>query len=183
MKQNDLKNDLNRQNTKRKQNKTIERDALLLHSNARSLRSPLHSQWLLNLLTSNDVSGPTGCQPIVLTGDYHFGDIKTACGGPDTLYGASLGIDLSPPNCVVQHMASGMTHTPAATYHDCDHPSFLKDHSGLREEAGQDECSIITGPNWGEIVYDGHKKLSIRSRGEDGEIVTETELDVSDRIR
>ncbi|GMH91083.1 hypothetical protein TL16_g11955 [Triparma laevis f. inornata] len=144
----------------------------------------VEQKWLMNLLTSEGVAGSTGCQPIVLTGDYHFGDIKTACAGTDTLYGPELGIDSgSNERCIIQHMASGMSHTTATTYYDCDHPDFLKDHSGLRVEAGQDECSIITGPNWGEILYDGKKQLNIRSRGEDGDIITEIVLDVSDSCK
>ena len=144
----------------------------------------VEQKWLMNLLTSEAAAGSSGCQPIVLTGDYHFGDIKMACSGPGTLYGNELGIDHKPDRrCVLQHMSSGMSHTTAVPHSTCEHPEYLKDHSGMREEAGQDECSLVAGPNFGEMEFKADGTLSIRARGEEGEVLSEIVLDVEDSCK
>ena len=130
------------------------------------------------------ISNVVVAQPIVLTGDYHYGDIKMACSGPSTAYGSALGIDhASERRCVLQHMASGMSHTTAVQHSSCDHPKYLKDRAGMREEAGQDECSLVSGPNFGEMDYAADGTLSLRSRGEEGDILSEIVLDVEDQCK
>ena len=142
-------------------------------------------RWLLNLLMESG-DGNKGRSPIVLAGDYHFSDLRRVCPGEGKAYGEVLGTNKRPDGgaCVYQHMASGLSHTTAVPHTQCEFPPYIKDRSGMREEAGQDECSIVQGPNWGEVKINGEtREVELRIReGTDGGVKTSVTLDVDNRF-
>lgn len=90
----------------------------------------------------------TGCN-IILTGDYHFSDIKAMHHGSDTKY-ASFDLyntqNMIQPT-IYQLMASGLT---SSTGKDFVCEDFRLDPMGLRTHA---ECNIVTGPNFGRVSF------------------------------
>ncbi|CAN0040100.1 unnamed protein product, partial [Ascophyllum nodosum] len=92
-----------------------------------------------NLLSQ--LSKAPGCS-VILTGDYHYGDIKALQPGPDTSYAdwyASQ--DYKYP--IYQVMSSGMTVSTAEENRMCEGPYV--DEAGLRP---YDECSMVLDPNF-----------------------------------
>ena len=97
--------------------------------------------------------------PIVLVGDYHFGDIKYAKSGPSGYtYAESLGISdrVSSNSGILQVMSSGMSYEACESTTSCH--SYYTDYSGMRKSAGQEPCSIVIGPNFGSVQYRKEKQ-------------------------
>lgn len=91
------------------------------------------------------ISTSHGCA-VVLTGDYHFADIKALRGG-DRVYASYYNSShLSKP--IVQVMASGMSASTARNF-SCE--DFRLDPMGLRTHP---ECSFVTGPNYGRLLME-----------------------------
>jgi alkaline phosphatase D len=136
---------------------------------------PVSRNWLINLLmdagaTSADGKSGMGCSyPIVLTGDYHFSDIKVIKGGASSSYGSAYGIEgRSGDDFLIQVMSSGMSHTTAVPHTNCH--TYLIDYAGMRTEASLSDCGIVAGPNFGEVVFEWEKGLMhLRILGGDDE--------------
>ncbi len=94
---------------------------------------------LLHLLSSNSV----GCA-VVLTGDFHFGDIKVLLPGSHTKY-AQLYNSTANSKPIYQVMASGMSESTAKPA-SCE--SYRLDPLQLRTHP---ECDFVTGPNFGRV--------------------------------
>eukprot|EP00903_Cladosiphon_okamuranus_P013391 g12479.t1 len=118
-----------------------------------------------NLLSQ--VSKAPGCS-VILTGDYHWGDIKALLPGADTPYAewySSEGNEFP----VYQVMASGMTTSTAVKNRGCD--GFYLDEAGLRTHP---ECDLVQDPNFGllQVNYDdgkeGFSSLEMQIRDWDG---------------
>ena len=139
--------------------------------------------WLINLLMDvGDLN--SGNSPILLVGDYHYADFKKVCPGPSTPYGSALGIDHRDPggSCVYQHMSSGLSHSTAVPHANCDYPPYLGDYAGMRSEASQDPCSVVQGPNFGQLDVDIRGgEITLMNRNETGEVVTSITLDLNNR--
>ncbi|CAM9699898.1 unnamed protein product [Chrysoparadoxa australica] len=98
-----------------------------------------------NLLSMIDQA--PGCT-VVLTGDYHFSDIKSLQPGEQPGYSdwfASASFRRSIP----QVMASGLTSSTAIPGTSCS--SYRLDPAGLRDHA---ECDIVLDPNFGNAMTD-----------------------------
>lgn len=101
---------------------------------------------LLHLLGGEEVSGCV----IVLTGDYHFSDLKKLepdnghLYGNDSVYGSSTNV-----KPVWQVMASGLTASTAHEPQPCD--GYRRDPLHLRTH---EECSFVTGANYGRILLE-----------------------------
>jgi alkaline phosphatase D len=93
---------------------------------------------LLHLLSQT-----SGCV-IVLTGDFHFSDIKVLNPGSSKKY-ASVYNSASNPKPIYQVMASGMSYSTGQNYTCSD---FRLDPLQLRTHP---ECSFVTGPNFGMV--------------------------------
>lgn len=92
-------------------------------------------------------SSTKGCV-IILTGDYHFGDIKRLKKGPETIYSSFEYYDSSENlQDLYQIMSSGLT---SSTARDWTCEDFRLDPMGLRTHA---ECSFVTGPNFGKLLF------------------------------
>ncbi|KAG1658589.1 hypothetical protein FOA52_016201 [Chlamydomonas sp. UWO 241] len=106
-----------------------------------------------NLLHSLTASATTGCV-LVLTGDYHYSDIKLVRPGSGTGYSSSLQTaSLARP--LWQFMASGMS--PETARHsgtDCK-GSYREDLVGLRPLGA---CSYYSDPNFGVVDIDWDKR-------------------------
>eukprot|EP01038_Epipyxis_sp_PR26KG_P008218 gene8218-11124_t len=88
----------------------------------------------------------TGC-PIVLTGDFHFADLKILQPGNQTKYGDYYNSkDNSKP--IYQIMSSGMSDSTARSI-TCE--DYTLDPLGLRPHG---ECSFVTGANFGRILFE-----------------------------
>ncbi|CAM9266786.1 unnamed protein product, partial [Hapterophycus canaliculatus] len=90
----------------------------------------------------NQLATAPGCT-VILTGDYHWGDIKAMQPGEETPYWEwySSGGNKFP---VYQVMASGMTTSTAIEGRTCD--GFYLDNVGLRTHP---ECDLVQDPNFG----------------------------------
>jgi len=112
-----------------------------------------------------------GCV-VVLTGDYHFADIKAAF--PDT------DGDTSPPYSgpyatnklgqpIYQVMSSGLSESTAPLSNlaeDCT--GFMRDEDGLRLGG---KCSMYTAPNFGMVEVDwGRRRVELSIRTKDGSV-------------
>ncbi len=113
---------------------------------------------------------------IVLTGDYHFSDIKALQSGYQRY--ADYYNSSSNSKTVFQVMASGMSSSTARNV-SCE--DYRLDPMGLRTHP---ECSFVTGPNFGKLVmeYDeqGHLstvRLQILSGVQANEVLLETIID------
>ncbi|KAG2486941.1 hypothetical protein HYH03_014440 [Edaphochlamys debaryana] len=97
----------------------------------------------------------SGCV-VILTGDFHYGDIKLITPGPGTPYAGTLQTGrLRKP--IYQIMASGMTDSTAK--HDgapCA-GSFREDLLGLRPLG---RCSYMDGPNFGMVEVDWEAQVA-----------------------
>ncbi|CAM9775545.1 unnamed protein product [Ascophyllum nodosum] len=90
----------------------------------------------------SQVAGAPGCS-VILTGDYHWGDIKTMMPGADTPYAEWYSShDFEFP--IYQVMGSGMTTSTAMKGRSCE--GFIHDDVGLRTPG---ECDIVLDPNFG----------------------------------
>ena len=94
---------------------------------------------LLHLISSN----PIGCA-VVLTGDFHFSDIKVLLPGSHTKY-AQLYNSSGNSKAIYQVMASGMSESTAKPM-SCE--SYRLDPLQLRTHP---ECDFVTGPNFGRV--------------------------------
>ncbi|CAM9620288.1 unnamed protein product, partial [Ascophyllum nodosum] len=83
-----------------------------------------------------------GCS-VILTGDYHWGDIKAMQPGSDTPY-AEWYASQDNEFPIYQVMGSGMTTSTAEKGRKCE--SYLRDKMGLRTH---EECDIVLDPNFG----------------------------------
>ncbi|KAI7841581.1 hypothetical protein COHA_004751 [Chlorella ohadii] len=117
----------------------------------------------LNLLHTlqRHAAATKGCY-IVITGDYHYSDIKVAKPGADqlTLYSDAYQTgNWSTP--IYQVMASGMTNSTARPDAKCE--GYRKEWAGLRIEG---ECGFVKLPSFGmlEIDWDA-RRLSMQIRG------------------
>jgi len=92
----------------------------------------------------------TGCV-VILTGDYHFADIKYLQPGHDKPYSDALQTDkLEKP--IWQVMASGLSNLTAHPTNEIAHcRDYLVDNDGQRPGGA---CSIYTAPNFGMIEVD-----------------------------
>ncbi|CAB1097696.1 unnamed protein product [Ectocarpus sp. CCAP 1310/34] len=120
-----------------------------------------------NLLSQ--VSKAPGCS-VILTGDYHYGDIKALLPGGETPYWewySSEGNDFP----VYQVMASGMTTSTAERNRSCD--TFYLDDVGLRTHP---ECDLVQDPNFGllqvgfEDGTEGFSSLEMQIRDWNGTV-------------
>eukprot|EP00200_Dunaliella_tertiolecta_P004176 CAMPEP_0202341118 /NCGR_PEP_ID=MMETSP1126-20121109/2261_1 /ASSEMBLY_ACC=CAM_ASM_000457 /TAXON_ID=3047 /ORGANISM="Dunaliella tertiolecta, Strain CCMP1320" /LENGTH=624 /DNA_ID=CAMNT_0048931911 /DNA_START=143 /DNA_END=2017 /DNA_ORIENTATION=- len=113
-------------------------------------------------------SGP-GCV-IILTGDFHFGDIKQVLPGPGKPYSSLLASDkLTRP--IYQVMASALTNSTAMGPSALCKGDFEEDLVGLRQPPGGD-CTFFAGPNFGMVEVDWESrraKLQVRD-GATGDI-------------
>jgi len=108
---------------------------------------------LIKLMMDAGASSKSPCNPVTIVGDYHFSDFKMIRGGRESLYGSAYGIDSrSDSDYLIQIMASGMSHETAVPHESCY--DYLVDYSGMRKEARQESCGIVTGPNFGRIRLD-----------------------------
>ena len=89
-------------------------------------------------------STSTGSCSVVLTGDFHFSDIKVLDPGPSTAY-ASLYHSAGNSKPVYQLMASGMSESTAKLV-SCE--SYRLDPLHLRTHP---ECDFVTGPSFGMV--------------------------------
>ena len=96
------------------------------------------------------MSSVSGCS-IVLTGDYHFSDIKAIRSGSDTPYAPFYGT-ANNSQTIYQVMASGMSES-TGIYYSCE--DFRLDPMKLRTHP---ECDFVTGPNFGRIILDYDEK-------------------------
>lgn len=96
---------------------------------------------LLHIVAGSD-SG--GCA-VILTGDFHFSDIKILQTGNETSY-SDIYQSARNPRPVYQIMASGMSDSTAKPA-ECD--SFRLDPLGLRTHK---ECEFVTGPSFGRVI-------------------------------
>ncbi|CAN0212970.1 unnamed protein product [Pylaiella littoralis] len=116
-----------------------------------------------------------GCS-VILTGDYHFGDIKAMLPGAETSYSEWYS---SQDNAfpVYQVMASGMTTSTATVGRSCD--TFYLDEAGLRTHP---ECDMVQDPNFGfleasfEDGTEGFASLEMQVRDWNGNIRVSTTL-------
>ncbi|EFN59092.1 hypothetical protein CHLNCDRAFT_137864 [Chlorella variabilis] len=100
-----------------------------------------------------------GCW-IVLTGDYHFSDIKVASPGSGHPYSQAYDTAnwVTP---IYQVMASGMTNSTARPAAPCD--GYRKEHSGLRVEG---DCGFVKLAAFGMLDFDwAQRRLSMQIRG------------------
>jgi alkaline phosphatase D len=108
-----------------------------------------------------------GC-PVVITGDFHFSDLKVLRPGKNLYTSDYLSETLEKP--IYQVMASGMT-TDTAKTATCQ--GFHRDRMGLRVPG---ECNFVSGPAFGVVEVDwegGVVSLQIRD-GSKGEVQVET---------
>lgn len=124
---------------------------------------PVAQSNLIHILSKVD----NGCV-IVLTGDYHFSDIKMAEGGSDTPYSPYFPTEnLTQP--IYQVMSSGLTESTAKDY-DSDEPcrTFREDQVGLRPFG---PCGHVVKPSFGMLEIDWesrivHMQLRAKETGE-----------------
>ncbi|KAL3681968.1 hypothetical protein R1sor_024924 [Riccia sorocarpa] len=111
-----------------------------------------------------------GCV-VVLTGDFHFSDIKVLQPGEQSYSDAYGSFDL--PRPIYQVMASGLT-SDTAQMAACD--GYRVDRSGFRPGG---ECAFVSEPAFGmiEIDWDAPEKLAkLQVRDESGEVKIESIL-------
>eukprot|EP00903_Cladosiphon_okamuranus_P012811 g11973.t1 len=120
-----------------------------------------------NLLSQ--LSKAPGCS-VIVTGDYHWGDIKALLPGADTPYAewySSEGNEFP----IYQVMSSGMTYSTAHPNRTCD--DWYLDEAGLRTHP---ECDLVLDPNFGllqvkfEDHRDGFSSLEMQIRDLDGTV-------------
>ncbi|BBN15673.1 hypothetical protein MPTK1_6g21440 [Marchantia polymorpha subsp. ruderalis] len=122
----------------------------------------------LNLL--HNLAQAPGCV-VVLTGDFHFSDIKVLQPGSQKYSGAYDSFHL--PRAIYQIMASGLT-TDTAQHAPCD--GYRIDKAGFRPEG---ECAFVSGPAFGmiEIDWDTPEQLAkLQIRDEFGVVTLESTL-------
>eukprot|EP01039_Chlorochromonas_danica_P000349 gene350-374_t len=90
------------------------------------------------------ISQSSGCA-IVLTGDYHFSDIKVLQPGNTA---ATSYYPLKGEKPLYQVMSSGLSYSTAVNYTCAD---FRKDPLNLRTHP---ECSFVRGPNFGRLLLE-----------------------------
>lgn len=113
----------------------------------------------VNLL--HTLANASGCV-VILTGDFHFADIKAVHPGPDTAYAASLQTHHL-NKTLYQVMASGMTNSTA---HGGACDSYRKDYVGLRPGG---PCAFSAQPNFGLVEVDwGARVVTLSIRKEIG---------------
>ncbi|CAM9938935.1 unnamed protein product [Ectocarpus sp. 6 AP-2014] len=100
-----------------------------------------------NLLSQ--VSKAPGCS-VILTGDYHYGDIKALIPGGETPYWEWYSSEGNDFPVYQQVMASGMTTSTAERNRSCD--TFYLDEVGLRTHP---ECDLVQDPNFGLLQQVG----------------------------
>lgn len=118
----------------------------------------------LNLLhTLQRHAAATGGCYVVLTGDYHYSDIKLAKPGSGLNYSTTY----ETPSWVTpiyQVMASGMSNSTARPDAPCQ--GYRRETSGLRIEG---ECGFVKVPAFGMLVFDwDRRQLSMQIRGGEG---------------
>eukprot|EP00611_Tribonema_gayanum_P005967 TRINITY_DN151_c0_g1_i3.p1 TRINITY_DN151_c0_g1~~TRINITY_DN151_c0_g1_i3.p1 ORF type:complete len:494 (+),score=147.18 TRINITY_DN151_c0_g1_i3:660-2141(+) len=97
--------------------------------------------------SSSNGSGSSACT-VVLTGDFHYADIKLMQPGEKMAYAQWLGTaEYQRP--LLQVMASGMTLSTAVSGRQCS--GYLLDPAGLRDHP---ECDIVLDPNFGLLQVD-----------------------------
>jgi len=104
-------------------------------------------------------SATTGCV-VILTGDYHFADMKVLQPGGGQPYSDSLQTEkLSRP--MYQVMSSGMSDLTAFPTNDAEHcSSYRVDEDGLRPDG---RCSLYTAPNFGMVEVDWDSNVATLS--------------------
>jgi alkaline phosphatase D len=116
---------------------------------------------------------------IVITGDYHFSDIKALHHDQIHKPYVSYYHALNNSQAIYQVMSSGMSESTAIHY-TCE--DFRRDPMHLRTHP---ECSFVIGPNFGRIVLDydekqqklNHIKLQVLSGQEKEKVLLETIID------
>ncbi|KAL4859501.1 hypothetical protein ACK3TF_000601 [Chlorella vulgaris] len=100
-----------------------------------------------------------GCY-IILTGDYHYSDVKVAQPGSGNVYSeAYQTANWTTP--LYQVMASGMTNSTARPAAECT--GYRRERSGLRV---QGDCGYVSLPAFGMLEFDwGKRQLSMQIRG------------------
>lgn len=124
------------------------------------------------------ISLSKGCA-IVLTGDYHFADIKQIQSGKQAYSDYYHTSNLSKP--IYQVMASGMSLSTAKNF-TCE--DFRLDPMKMRLHP---ECSFVTGPNFGQVILDIDPKkdslsslrLQIMSGTSAGNVMLEATIDAT----
>ncbi|EFJ47581.1 hypothetical protein VOLCADRAFT_91850 [Volvox carteri f. nagariensis] len=114
----------------------------------------------LNFLHSL-ANASSGCV-VLLTGDYHYGDIKVVAPGGETPYAATLQTNKIKKH-MYQVMSSGMTSSTAQYDGTPCEGTFREDLLGLRPLG---RCGITTKPNFGMVEVDweaGVVHLTIRN--------------------
>jgi len=114
----------------------------------------------------NMISTAPGCS-IIITGDFHYSDIKVLRPGP-SLYSKAYASERNAYN-IFQVMASGMT-TSTAQKLECSH-EFRVDPTGLRDHG---ECDFLDDPSFGviDVQSDVEKIKNISMHIKDGSGVT-----------
>jgi len=107
----------------------------------------------------------------VITGDFHWGDIKKLVPGKNPKHSDWLGSEnFTQP--IFQVMSSGMTNSTAIPNRKCE--SYLKDPAQLRDH---EECDIVLEPNfgfievsWKENDMPGFNYILLKIRNSKGEV-------------
>lgn len=118
----------------------------------------------LNLLqTIQRHAAATGGCWIVLTGDYHYSDIKVAKPGSGQPYSEAYGTAnwVTP---IYQVMASGMSNSTARPDAACE--GYRRETSGLRIDG---DCGFVKVPAFGMLEFDWERRrVSMQIRGGEG---------------
>lgn len=135
------------------------------------LRTQCYKPAQVNLLHTLSHAPTTGCV-LVLTGDYHYSDIKLVRPGADHVYSESLQTgSLDMP--IWQFMASGMSTETAHHAGEACEGSFRKDLVGLRPLG---PCSFYSGPNFGVIDIDwAAKTVSLQIHDIEGAVASDVD--------
>lgn len=90
------------------------------------------------------ISSSSGC-PVIITGDYHFSDIKAMHPGVQRYSDHTVYDSQHNPQTVYQVMSSGMSESTGRNV-SCE--DYRLDPLGLRTHP---ECSFVRGPNFGRV--------------------------------
>lgn len=116
-----------------------------------------------------------GCW-VVLTGDYHYSDIKVLAPGSSAPYAARYGAAAARAP-IYQVMASGLTNSTATPHVGCEDP-IRRDHSGLRPGG---ECAFVGRPAFGVVDVDWRRRrvhLQIRDAMDGTAVLQSLTLDL-----